>query len=106
MSFVLAFSVTNCTRLLINIRRAYYNGNEGTIAGLTPQSSIAVASRLQAAPSFARRCRPDDSLDLDFNPHGEITVEVRVEVTRTFDDGDTDNMQYEMKDMTPRVVAV
>ena len=106
MSFTLAFSITNCTRLLINIRRAYYNGNEGTTAGLTPQSSITVGSRLQAAPSLARRGRHDDSFDMDYNTHGEIAVEVRVEVTRTFDDGDMDDLQYEMEDMTRAVVVV
>lgn len=105
MSFVLAFSTINCTRLLLNIRRAYYIGSDNVVTGPTPQSSVAVAagSRLQAPVSFARRCRQEDSLDLD--RYGEIEVAVCVEVTRTFDDGDAGDLQYEMTDMMSSAVV-
>ena len=89
MSFALAFSITNCTRLLLNIRRAYYLGNESTQA--TQHSTFATVSGVHMPPTFTRGVRQEDSFDLEHC--GEIEVEVRVEVTRTVEN-------YELADLT------
>ena len=89
MSFALAFSITNCTRLLLNIRRAYYLGNESTQA--TQQSTFATTDGMHMPPRFTRGGRQEDSLDLERCE--EIEVSVRVEVTRVVED-------YELADLT------
>lgn len=98
MSFALAFCVTNCARLLLNIRRAYYVGNDSV--QLTHLSSFAADSEsaLEEHVSYGRHPRSRGSLELD--QYGEIEVAVCVEVTRTCEDVGPDIWEYEMTEMS------
>ncbi|KAI0344786.1 hypothetical protein BDW22DRAFT_1354947 [Trametopsis cervina] len=81
VTFTMAFSITNCTRLLLNIRRAYYFGTDHAGAGLLSWSAIAgqqsvAAPRVVALPRRHVRKRSSSA----FPGEIEVAVEVAVEV--------------------------
>ncbi|KAJ3553569.1 hypothetical protein NM688_g3540 [Phlebia brevispora] len=92
-SFALCFSVINCTRLLLNIRRAYYIGNES--ARPSPRSTFTEGARTHLP--ISRNRRESSSFDLDRND--EIVVSVCVEVTRTCEEFGSGDWEYEMTEM-------
>ncbi|KAI0344792.1 hypothetical protein BDW22DRAFT_1354959, partial [Trametopsis cervina] len=81
VTFAMAFAITNCTRLLLNIRRAYYFGSDDVEPGLLSWSAIAGGQSISvpqvvALPRRHYRQRSSHS----FPGEIEVAVQVAVEV--------------------------
>ncbi|KAI0696735.1 hypothetical protein BC835DRAFT_1414127 [Cytidiella melzeri] len=81
VTFAMAFSVTNCTRLLLNIRRAYYFGTDDAEPGLLSWSVIAGGETLSVPHIVALpRLRGRQQRSQEFPGEIQVEVEVAVEV--------------------------
>lgn len=89
--FVLAFSVTDCTRLLINIRRAYYHADDPDM--IQSQWSHLSFEVRRFPPITSRRRRQKDSFGFDVD---ELAVAVEIEVTQQVEEA-PDTGQYELQ---------
>ncbi len=93
----MAFSVTNCTRLLLNIRRAYYFGTDDDEPGLLSWSVIAgdelaTVSRAWSIPRLHGRSQASRGCRGDFQV--EVAVEVVVNDDTSHDSRSLDERRY------------
>ncbi|KAI0812699.1 hypothetical protein BC629DRAFT_1589424 [Irpex lacteus] len=97
VTFAMAFSVTNCTRLLLNIRRAYYFGTDDDEPGLLSWSVIAgdelaTVSRAWSIPRLHGRSQASRGCRGDFQV--EVAVEVVVNDDTSHDSRSLDERRY------------
>jgi hypothetical protein len=82
----MSFSVINCTRLLLNIRRAYYFGSDDDESGLVSWSAIAGGENNNASRALTlprRHCRERSSYDFPGEIQVAVDVAIEVEVNST-----------------------
>lgn len=105
VSFAIALSLTDCARLLVNVRRGYYASEYRSVEVDNPWNLVHVLENCKrrarrSRPSSSRPSRQQDSFGNDLQSVGrsmqsEMAVAVQVEVTQDVAEGDA----FEMRKM-------
>lgn len=105
--FCLALSVTDCTRLLMNIRRAYYHADDGSQLDEGVSYAGSFENReytLHSGHLSALRRR--DSLGYSVHSiRNDLAVAVQVEVTEQYEES-TDGNAFEMSKLAARALRM
>ena len=95
VGFALSLSITNCTRLLLNIRRAYYIGPRGVSIYVHDGEDNPDDSSTSPIVEWGARCGPEKSED---GGRVEIAESLLAAAARTSDLPDRESVEVKLED--------